>query len=756
MLGGGKVSGGEIEVKVSTKYDDSGLDKLSTDLKKADRGMDSLGKSSTKTGGKLKSGLKAGAVAGGAALVAGLAAGFKVAYTEAREAEKVMRQTEAVLKSTGGAANVTAGDLDKLSTSISNKIGVDDEAIQSGANLLLTFKDIKNEAGAGNDIFNQTTMAMMDMSAAMGQSTKSSAIQLGKALNDPIKGLSSLSRVGVQFTDDQKTMIESLVESGDKMAAQKIILQELNSQFAGSAAAATNPVERLKVIMNNLAEDIGKKLLPYIDQAADWLGKFVEQFINGVGPGGEFKKFLQDMGTTLKNLWPLLQALGGTLFMIAKAFASLPKEVQIAIVSFVSIAAAAVKIYAIVKAFQASATAMKVFAAVARVLPLSMGPLGIAIVALAVAAFLIYKNWDKVSKWLKIAWEQMKISFQIVSEAVIKAAKSGFLGPVAWIIANWTKVKTFFSELPEKILGFFKGLGGKIAKPFIWAFDKIKTAVEGIKDAIEEVKSAASDVGGFVGDAGGAVKGVLGFSKGGRVGPNSGGPQMFVAGEGGKDEWVISQEGDRGKNVGYLAEAASALGVGFYKNGGRISGRVRGAETRLARAEMTKGSGDDIRAVTELRNIYRSAVGSLDKKLKKNRNGRDWFDRKFSAKQAGKRRNAALDNRLSYLGSWKQYQDQLVSLRQESAEGASVAEQINAFNSERFALLSGFTGNIRARAGALSGASPRSSLPSGSIPSPVSRGSEGTTVQITQNYTEPPSDPHAWTRNIQNEVAALV
>ena len=38
-----------------------------------------------------------------------------------------------------------------------NKSGIDDEAIQSGENLLLTFTDIRNEVGKGNDIFNQAT-----------------------------------------------------------------------------------------------------------------------------------------------------------------------------------------------------------------------------------------------------------------------------------------------------------------------------------------------------------------------------------------------------------------------------------------------------------------------------------------------------------------------------------------------------------------------------------------------------------------------
>ena len=47
------------------------------------------------------------------------------------------------------------------------------------------------------------------MSAAMGQDLKSSTIQLGIALQDPIKGLTSLSRIGVTFTAKQKKQIHN-------------------------------------------------------------------------------------------------------------------------------------------------------------------------------------------------------------------------------------------------------------------------------------------------------------------------------------------------------------------------------------------------------------------------------------------------------------------------------------------------------------------------------------------------------------------
>jgi hypothetical protein len=44
---------------------------------------------------------------------------------------------------------------------------IEAESIQEGANLLLTFGNIRNELGAGNDIFTQTTKIMVDMGVAL-------------------------------------------------------------------------------------------------------------------------------------------------------------------------------------------------------------------------------------------------------------------------------------------------------------------------------------------------------------------------------------------------------------------------------------------------------------------------------------------------------------------------------------------------------------------------------------------------------------
>src|SRR5215475_8574598 len=240
-------------------------------------GMAQAGTAATGMGSKLKSMGKAGLIAAGAAGLGALAATLKLGVGEFQESAKVGAQTEAVLKSTGQAAGVTAKQVSDLASSIMKKSGIDDEAVQSGENLLLTFTNVRNEVGKGNDIFNQATNIMADMSVALGQDMKTSAIQLGKALNDPVKGMTALQRVGVSFTAAQKEQVKAMVAAGDTMGAQKLILAELTKEFGGSAEAVgkTLPgqVNILKQSFANLAGQLVGTLAPAFQAVASVLAE---------------------------------------------------------------------------------------------------------------------------------------------------------------------------------------------------------------------------------------------------------------------------------------------------------------------------------------------------------------------------------------------------------------------------------------------------------------------------------------------------
>ena len=253
-------------------------------------------------------------LAAGAAIAGGLAIAKGVQFLgdsigEAREAQVVGRRTENVIRSMGNASKISAKQVADLSGALSNKAGIDDEVIQSGANMLLTFGNIRNEVGKGNDIFTQTTGLMVDMSKAMGTDMQGAAVQLGKALNDPIKGVTALSRVGVSFTQQQKDQIKALVESGKTLEAQKVVLGEVKKQFGGAARAMSTPAERAQVAWGNLKEQIGTELLPVVNRFQRWLAdkaipavsRFFAQMRSGKGAGGDVADVLRDVSSAARD-----------------------------------------------------------------------------------------------------------------------------------------------------------------------------------------------------------------------------------------------------------------------------------------------------------------------------------------------------------------------------------------------------------------------------------------------------------------------
>jgi hypothetical protein len=234
---------------------------------------------------------KVGQVAGGIlaanfAMAVGRKVGqfFSSMISEAREAEKVTKSTAQGIKTMGAETWTSTKAIEALSKKLSEQIGVDDELIQQTANLLLTFGNVKNAGKGLNAIFDRAVVASQDLAAKGFGSADAAAKMLGKALNDPIKGITALQRAGVQFTEAQKAQIKTMVEAGDILGAQKIIMKEVEKQVGGTAAAVATSADKMSVKWNNVKEALGKKLLPVLDKAADAGMKMLDVFGKLPGP----------------------------------------------------------------------------------------------------------------------------------------------------------------------------------------------------------------------------------------------------------------------------------------------------------------------------------------------------------------------------------------------------------------------------------------------------------------------------------------
>ena len=243
--------------------------RASGELKKLDKEIGGLGGKFGNLGGKT-----AIALAGISAVgIAAVAVGKEIMSLRnaAQEQIAVENQLAAVIRSTGGAAGVTAAQVKDLSTQLQATTNYGDEATIAAQSLLLTFTKV------GSDIFPRATRAIVDLSAAMRQDLKTSVYQVGKALNDPIAGITALSRAGIQFSDAQKTMIEGMVAVGNIAGAQKVILKELETQVKGSAAAQVDAVIQLQNAWGDLRQVVGGLVLPTIDAGLKDLTLQVQQ-----------------------------------------------------------------------------------------------------------------------------------------------------------------------------------------------------------------------------------------------------------------------------------------------------------------------------------------------------------------------------------------------------------------------------------------------------------------------------------------------
>lgn len=179
------------------------------------------------------------------------------------DAERVTRKLEKVLKSTGYAAGFSARQLEIMADKLADSSVYTDEEIRNVQTMLATFKNI------GGTTFTETTQAVMDLSSVMGQDLRSSVVQLGKAMNDPVRGVTALRSIGVSFTEEQQKQIKNLVEQNRLADAQRIILDEMKSEFGGAAAAEADSlggkIQMIKKEFVNFSEEMGRSISNALD-----------------------------------------------------------------------------------------------------------------------------------------------------------------------------------------------------------------------------------------------------------------------------------------------------------------------------------------------------------------------------------------------------------------------------------------------------------------------------------------------------------
>lgn len=457
--------------KVGAAYYD-----LDLDDKKFEKGMSGASKSFNKLGDMFENAEKGSYALLGAITAVGVGVvAFGVSSVQAfQESQDAIAATNAVLKSTGGIAGVTGVMVNDLAEGLQKVTTFSDETIRSGENLLLTFTNISK------DVFPDAVKIMLDMSQALGQDLKGSAIQLGKALQDPILGVSALRRVGVNFNEKQQEVIKTLVESGKVMEAQKLILKELQTEFGGAAEAAgstfTGKITQLNNKLNDLQEEVGAVIVYYVTPLLDKFSEWVDSL-------GGIEDVIYNVDKALREHSELIYAIGGAISLgLLPAIVDLVSTFADLVLGVSPFLLAGAALGLIIKALADQAGGLGPFIEQVRA--------GLQNVWDTIAPTLIPALQQLWSIIQTKVWPALQLIWQTLVDNLVPIFKTLWEQITTQL---WPALQALWAELEPKLLPVLKLLGVLLGGLVLGAIITIAYALVGLVDVITAVVKAFTD-----------------------------------------------------------------------------------------------------------------------------------------------------------------------------------------------------------------------------------------------------------------------
>lgn len=291
-----------------------------------------------------------------------------------------------------------------------------------------------------------TTLA--GLSADLGSYFNVGVDQSSKALEGIFTGESeALKKFGVvmtdtnlkQFAEDQGLVWTAMTQTEKTMLRYQYVLdktKDAQGDFARTSDGTANSIKIAQASLQDLGTAIGTVLLPVvtpiIQKLTEWINKF-----NELSP--RTQKIIVIIGMLAAVIGPLLIVFGA----IASAIGSL---------------------IAIAPVLGAAFTAL-------------LGPVGLVIAAIAAAIAIgvaLYKNWDKVKKFLVTCWNGIKTAATFIFDA-IKAYFTGLLNFYKTIFTTaWKAIKTVTVTV-------WKAIANAITAPIRTAYNIIKGIVDKLK-----------------------------------------------------------------------------------------------------------------------------------------------------------------------------------------------------------------------------------------------------------------------------------
>ncbi len=430
-----------------------GLSAAQKHLQGVGKGMERLGGQMDKVGQRMSLAITAPIVAFGV-----------MSVRAATEAADAMGQVEAALTSMGGASGKTKEELVGLAEGLMrNSLYDDDEILRKVTANLLTFGNV-----AGTS-FDRAQVAAVDLATRMGTDLQSATLMVGKALNDPIKGLTSLGRAGIQFTEAQKAQVAAMVATGNAAGAQAIILSELERQFGGAAAAAqsTDPYDKLRDSLGTLMESLGGIINTAIVPLLDYLAKLADGF-SSLSP--ETQKFIVAGMAIAAVVGPIIVGLGAVVSavgVLVPLFAGLVPVMAAVGGALAAVATGAIPI-------------------IVGALGLLFSPIGLIVAAVAGLTFIWIKWGDDIKRIVGRTVEAvggwLKGKLFEVLEGVIRKVR--FVSDAFFALYDAVVGNSYVPDMVEGIAHWMGKLDAGMVRPALNATDATKAAFESLRDDV--------------------------------------------------------------------------------------------------------------------------------------------------------------------------------------------------------------------------------------------------------------------------------
>ncbi len=219
-------------------------------------------------------------------------------------------------------------------------------------------------------------------------------------------------------SERQQAMLNEVIRQGQAS-------MDKNSQ---STLTASETMQALKASISNTAAALGQAFLPIVQAG----GKIIADIVNNI------QEWIKNNPVLAKTITITTAVIGGLLVVIGGLILALP-------------------------------TLTTLVLGFGTVLQIAMGPVGwitLAIGLLTAAGIALWRNWDKVVSFFKVAWENIKIAFAYAVKFIVNTVLFPF-------IEYWSKIIGFITQGVGKLVGVFnQELGASIEN----LAEKIKNA----------------------------------------------------------------------------------------------------------------------------------------------------------------------------------------------------------------------------------------------------------------------------------------